>query len=168
MIKALPKGGKIAEIGVLRGEFSEVLLAEAQPTELVLVDLWQKQTGPYTVDYANDSDFDVCYAEVVRKFGDNPVVRIMKMLSVDAAAEFEDEYFDWLFLDANHLKVAVDADLRAWTRKVKAGGYFTGHDYAMCSPHIELKDTLDAFLAETGRELFCVTTAEWPSFAFVV
>lgn len=49
--------------------------------------------------------------------------------STDAAARFDDESCDLVFIDAAHDCESVKADLLAWWPKVKAGGTFAGHDY---------------------------------------
>jgi hypothetical protein len=40
-LRMLPKGGRWAEIGVFRGDFSETILRECKPRELHLIDPWQ-------------------------------------------------------------------------------------------------------------------------------
>ena len=50
--------------------------------------------------------------------------------SVKAALLFDDEYFDYVYIDGDHTLDAVTKDLEAWWPKVKAGGYLAGHDYS--------------------------------------
>ena len=40
MLAFLPKGGRVAEIGVWMGDYSALLLRELQPRELHLIDPW--------------------------------------------------------------------------------------------------------------------------------
>ena len=46
----------------------------------------------------------------------------MQELSVKAAENFEDAYFDWVYIDALHTEAALATDLEAWYPKVRAGG----------------------------------------------
>ena len=54
---------------------------------------------------------------------------LIREFSVDAAILFKDEFFDWVFLDADHKYEAVKEDLVTWFPKIKKGGIFCGHDY---------------------------------------
>ena len=40
-----------------------------------------------------------------------------------------DEYFDLVYIDADHTYESVKDDIAAWFPKVKPGGWITGHDY---------------------------------------
>jgi predicted O-methyltransferase YrrM len=42
---------------------------------------------------------------------------------------FQDEYFDFIYIDANHSYEAVKSDLINYIPKVKTGGFIGGHDY---------------------------------------
>jgi hypothetical protein len=53
----------------------------------------------------------------------------MRMFSTDAVKFFGDEYFDWIYIDANHKYKYIKENLHIWTPKVKVGGLITGHDY---------------------------------------
>lgn len=51
------------------------------------------------------------------------------MATADAAPLVDDGWADFVFIDAGHSYRAVKADIEAWERKVKPGGWFGGHDY---------------------------------------
>jgi len=59
----------------------------------------------------------------------NPFSKFLNMTSVEAAVKFPDEYFDFIYIDANHYYKYVSEDLNAWQYKVKRGGFIAGHDY---------------------------------------
>lgn len=48
-----------------------------------------------------------------------------------AASRFEDEEFDYVFIDAGHRFEDVVKDMNAWIPKVKKGGMISGHDINM-------------------------------------
>ena len=60
-------------------------------------------------------------------------LRILQFHSIDAAKFFPDNYFDMVYIDANHTYEAVSQDIPAWLPKVKIGGILGGHDYNMSS-----------------------------------
>lgn len=174
LIASLPHGGIVAEIGVDYGVFSEKILALNKPTGLFLIDCWENQsTQEYGSDPANNtSDFkNGQYEEVKRKLGNKEEVIILKQYSQEAASDFDNEYLDWIHIDANHLQVRQD--IEAWWDKVKSGGWITGHDYTMVGDYITVKKDVDEFVKERGLELF-VTTGEggdiyeknYPTWAF--
>ena len=49
------------------------------------------------------------------------------------ADAFDDEDFDFVFLDGNHAYEAVKEDLEAWWPKLKSSGLFCGDDYHYAS-----------------------------------
>lgn len=117
---------KIVEIGVLRGKFAAHLL-KTKPDELYLVDSW-KNWGHYK-DHVKDQDaWQKTYEFVVNKFRNNPEVKILRMDSVSASETFPDEYFDLIYIDANHDYKYVLLDIHAWLPKLKRGGTIGGHD----------------------------------------
>ncbi len=150
---SLPRGGVGAEIGVDWGEFSKIIFREARPRLLYLVDCWEKQSEKvYGHDPAN-SAHDVKYRQCLQWFTTDEQIKMVKAYSLDAALLFPDGYFDWLYLDANHLQCY--ADMLAWWPKVKSGGCFMGHDYVKggVGDFITVADDVDRFVAETGLPL---------------
>jgi hypothetical protein len=58
-------------------------------------------------------------------------VRLVVADSVSAAALFAPASLDFVFIDGDHSRAAVLADIAAWLPKVKVGGLLAGHDYRM-------------------------------------
>jgi len=83
--------------------------------------------------------------------------------SVEAAKEFQDEYFDFVYIDANHSYQAVKDDLNAWCPKLKVGGVICGHDFS--AEDIPLGLCVGAaatdFFALHGLELFTAGPDFW-------
>jgi hypothetical protein len=50
-------------------------------------------------------------------------------LSWEVAKDFRDDYFDFIFIDADHTYEGVRKDIEAWYPKLKKGGIISGHDY---------------------------------------
>jgi predicted O-methyltransferase YrrM len=49
--------------------------------------------------------------------------------SAAAAASFDDESVDLVFIDADHSEEGVRRDIAAWLPKLRLGGILSGHDY---------------------------------------
>jgi hypothetical protein len=56
-------------------------------------------------------------------------IHTMKMASVRAAGFFEDGSVDFVFIDADHSRDALQADIAAWRPKVRPAGTLAGHDW---------------------------------------
>jgi predicted O-methyltransferase YrrM len=68
------------------------------------------------------------------------------MATSEAASRlFEDESFDFIFIDAEHLYDFVKQDLKNWYPKLKKGGIFAGHDYRE-----GVKKAVDEFFKNTN------------------
>lgn len=164
MLRQLPiADGRVCEAGVWKGDFARRILA-MQPRELVLVDPWRPQDPAVYSDWMNVSsaEYEAVYAQVAALFGGDPRVRIVRALSLAAAAQEADGAFSLVYLDANHSPEAVAADIDAWWPKVKPGGWLAGHDWSGCWPGVAA--AVRAFLARTGLALGCVTgEAQWQS-----
>lgn len=167
MAATLPNGGRVFEVGVQKGDYANMIMQFNKPSELVLIDCWEQQS---VVDYGHDpanvaNDEQAVLEKITRdRFADNPEVRIIKAYSQDAVKQFEDEYFDWGYLDANHLRLREELD--SWLPKVKRGGWLCGHDYCIFDDFIIVQPILDRFVAEVGAELHVVTNEDFPSWAF--
>lgn len=123
-----------AEIGVFRGEYSEVFLKNWQGKRIYLVDAWKHLPG--MVDISNHSDENheknfLLTSEKIAPYKDKAF--IIRKFSKDAARIFPDGYFDFVYLDAGHRYEDVMLDLKCWYPKVKVNGYIMGHDYLDCT-----------------------------------
>jgi len=56
-------------------------------------------------------------------------VIIKRNFSEVSLKEFDDDYFDWVYIDAGHYYESVKKDLELCYLKVKPGGFITGDDY---------------------------------------
>lgn len=174
LLRYLPSRCRIAEIGVARGRFSAQLVSICQPTFLALVDPWLNQEQNVYFGDSNNAgqkEQDNRYAQVHRRFAStrsNNECRVLRMFSVDAAREFEDGFFDWVFVDGNHSHEACLEDLRAWAPKVNDDGLLCGHDFANHASARSAKygvvSAVRQFVEETGYLLAAVTVEHFPTF----
>ncbi|QNN46714.1 glycosyltransferase [Thermomonas brevis] len=123
LLTKLPRGGTVAELGVDRGDFSARILELTQPTRLHLVDLWGSERY-------HGGLFD----SVKQRFGTEIAdgrVQVHRKMSVDAADDFADASFDWIYIDTDHSYETTARELRRFASKIKDGGLIAGHDYCM-------------------------------------
>ncbi len=135
----MPKRSVCAEIGVDEGAFSEQILRTVEPRRLHLVDPWRHEQGDLYRESrygglgpTGQADMDERYEKVRERFDEevrNGQVCIHRALSSSIYENFEDHYFDWVYVDGNHLYEFVKQDLELCYPKVKLGGYITGDDY---------------------------------------
>jgi len=125
------------EVGVHRGFLSAQLLRAFPNLLLFMVDPWEDLRK--SKDYESKSDGvlgnltleqqvvvmeqavrDTHFAETRRA--------IIRARSVTAAKLIRN-WLDWVFIDGCHKYHAVRDDINIWWRKIKPGGFLSGHDY---------------------------------------
>lgn len=131
LLAVLPKGGIVAEIGVFKGGFSERIYKIVQPDRLHLIDPWTHQDLPLW-QKKNDKDHGQFMRIVQDRFLDQ--IRARRVIlhqgySLDLLPLFPDGYFDWVYLDGDHMYETVMRELAIADRKVRIGGRILGHDY---------------------------------------
>lgn len=104
------------EVGSYAGESAVILAASGKFRVLTCVDAWV----PTHAD--GEEAFDAVAAA-------HPVIRKLKMTSLEAAAAFVDRSLDFVYIDASHRYADVVADIMTWRAKIRRGGYIAGHDY---------------------------------------
>jgi hypothetical protein len=116
------------EVGVHRGEYARQFL-DGWEGYLFLVDPWQNAMPGYVDPVAGgnrDADLEACCQALAGLWNR---VSAWKNTSVEAAAEFEDEFAAFVYIDANHAYEHVKADIEAWWPKLRHGGILAGHDW---------------------------------------
>ena len=121
-----------AEIGVYKGEFSELLLSRWRGEQLLSIDPWQPDDPAVYLDIANVSadEYERLCCEArgrLSAFGTRS--RIWRVSSAEAAAQVKPASLDFVYLDARHDEQSVTQDLKLWWPRIRAGGVLAGHDY---------------------------------------
>lgn len=121
--------GKGVEIGVFKGEFTKHLLENWSGT-MYLVDPWRELDEAEYADSSNHKNHSTAYLETMSRIAGNEDRAFMiRALSTQAAALFQDNSLDFVYIDGNHAYEWVKEDLATWWPKLKKGGLFAGHDY---------------------------------------
>lgn len=116
------------EIGVEKGEYSEVLLEANPGLFLDSIDAWKAYRG-YR-DHTRQAKLDAFYEETKQRLERfNKRVEIIKGFSMFKVEHYQDNSLDFVYIDGNHNFVNVAQDIHYWGRKVKPGGIISGHDY---------------------------------------
>lgn len=139
LLRMLPTTSVGAEIGVHKGGFSVQILRIVKPTKLHLIDPWNYEQADEYKDalYGGKSkggqaEMDKRFDDVRSRFSSHieaGQVVVHRGYSSDVSKEFPDGYFDWVYIDGNHLYEFVIKDLEQYYEKVKSGGLITGDDY---------------------------------------
>jgi hypothetical protein len=141
LLSRLPRDAECAEIGTWRGDFAQAILRSRRPRILHLIDPWQYRDedeykgamfGGRTQE--GQRDMDAIYQSVLDRFHpriERGQVDVRRSRSVEAASAFADDALDWVYIDGDHTYEAVKADLEAYYRTVKPGGYLAGDDYGL-------------------------------------
>ena len=170
LLRLLPKNMIIAELGVFTGRFSDTILSICEPKELHLVDTWE---GEISCTDENDEtvvipDMSVAYNGVRQKYSNNSLVTLHRMTSQKMLESFDNNYFDFIYIDADHSYNATLRELTDWYPKIKNGGWVCGHDYFQSTdyPWVQCKRAIDEFATEYDGELIVTTTDTYPNWAF--
>jgi hypothetical protein len=116
LVKNLPRGGRVAEVGTYRGAFARHILSSCEPAELNLIDL----------------DFSLLDPAVANE----PRVTTHHGASHDMLARFPDDHFDWIYIDGDHSYEGASRDARVASSKVKPGGHLVFNDFAHADPYL--------------------------------
>jgi hypothetical protein len=177
LIAELPHNAVVAEIGVAQGEFSVDILAITNPSQLYLIDCWEEQSqAVYPTDLNNVGTAlqNSRYNYVKQKFAANKEVKVIRAYTPDIAQAFPDQFFDWIFLDANHTYDAVKEDLETWLPKIKTGGYLAGHDYITAEALkpvgflFGVVPAVNEFCKNHGFTISLLSTDTWSSYAIKI
>ena len=154
------------EIGVKQGVFSKHLLSHVPFKKLYLVDPWIKQDSKTYDEVHHDhiSDLKTCLDNVSEFKGRCEIVRDF---SYNANSRFEDEYFDFIYIDGNHSYDAVKDDLNKWYPKLKKGGLIAGDDYTIQPEELSfnymfgVKKAVDEFAIEKKKNISIDLYGDW-------
>lgn len=157
-----------AEIGVWKGGFSEAMCKALPGLRLRCVDAWG--SDPNYHERKQQASWSKIRSQAEARLRPYACV-IDARLSVVAAASVPDRSLDFVYIDANHGREAVYADLVSWVPKVRAGGVVAGHDYREfpARPLIQVKAAVDAFVRDHQiGPWFVLAREDNPTFGWVV
>lgn len=123
LLAKVKKDSIVAEIGVDEGKFSQLIQKKVKPRKFHLIDMWGS-------DRFHDGKFEAVKSYFAKEIEEDRV-KIHKTMSTKAALDFEDDYFDWIYIDTDHSYETTRDELQLYAPKMKADGIMAGHDYRM-------------------------------------
>lgn len=110
------------EVGTWRGDFAYELCTANPKLKLTCVDPWMAYNG------RSQEREDIYYSMAVKKL-EGLNIELVRKTSMDAVKTFPDGYFDFVFIDGNHLFEFAMMDILHWPKKVRKEGIIAVHDY---------------------------------------
>lgn len=151
------------EVGVLEGEFAQVILNQ-QPSKLLLVDAWLHFESGY-VDPANSiqTEQDARFLRVTKRFAADSRVTICRALSrAPELIPALSEHPDWVYIDANHAEEECYQDLCFYSQFTTT---LAAHDYLPEDNPLGfgVKQAVARFLAQADWRIDLITEEDWPT-----
>ena len=132
--KPFPNSSELVavEIGTFKGVNAYYMLKDCPQLTLYCVDGYKRvtiETGGADVPEYERLTIMACAENLLSPFYPR-CVRVFKQ-SEEAYKDFPDEYFDYVYIDGEHLYDFVKKDIELWYPKLKKNGIFAGHDFEM-------------------------------------
>ena len=132
----MPDNGHFVEVGTWYGR-SVIYLANqfkafGKRVRIDCVDTWDGGTDPVLKAQLAQEKGDLfsIFINHVKATRNQDIINPVRLLSIEAAKQYEDNSLDVVFIDADHSYKSVMEDLQAWYPKVKPGGVIAGHDFS--------------------------------------
>lgn len=149
LVQLVPKNAVWAEVGVYKGDFSQIVLDTCSPSLYYLIDNWKfdpDEHNPFQETTENFSNFagrvhwehygddpnahqEQNYQSVIKRFSSVPCVRVVRARSVEGIESLPDAYLDVIYIDANHQYEYVLRDMIHAQKKLKPGGIMLMDDF---------------------------------------
>jgi Methyltransferase domain len=126
LLKALPHGGVVAEIGVADGDYSVEILSLNEPATLHLIDTWESERY--------SGGLRRVQSRFAREIAAGSVM-VHRGRSVDVLPALTSKSLDWLYLDTTHAYADTVQELRLCASLMKDGGRIAGHDFCTGNPY---------------------------------
>lgn len=116
------------EIGCYHGKstifLSELIKESNKKIKLHVIDTFDG----YGNSHKENNFYDLFKKHVINS-GCNEIIKIYSGKSEVELLNFEDNFFDFIYIDGSHDYVDVVSDIEKSMKKLKCGGVLSGHDY---------------------------------------
>ena len=155
----------ICEIGVREGYNFERMI-EHNPKEAVAVDIWEDDGNMSRNDIAlSQTALDKQYEKFVKGIGNKLLVKVWRAYSFEAVKMYPDEYFDLVYIDADHTYGSCYRDITDWYPKVKKGGFLLGDDYRRHKTRTGVRfgviEAVNRFAHDNNLSFFVFPKSKW-------
>jgi len=167
MLTLLPKKIVVAELGVFRGDYSQIIIDIIQPSYIYLVDIFND--GPF---FSGDKDGEnavtipnlfIEYENLVKKYEHHNNVSIIRNTTTNFLLNINSDLLQAVYIDADHSYDSVYNDLINSYNKVKQYGWIMGHDFNSG----EVQQAVNRFCNEKNLEIEYLTEDKCPSFIII-
>jgi hypothetical protein len=136
LLQQLPKGGRVAEVGVALGDFTSKILETMSASKFFAIDLfdWHKlQTlwGKPTSSLFQGKEHEQFYRDRFSAEIESGSLTVLRGKSWDVLTTLPDQSLDFVYIDAAHDYESVRKDLAAAAPKVARGGALGLNDYVL-------------------------------------
>ena len=131
ILDMMPKNSICTEVGVLYGDFSQEILRRVQPKEFYLIDLYRM--------------YEDHYKDIFMGFNSDKNVFPLMGTSWEILSNFNDETFDFIYIDAGHNYEDVKRDAEIAMNKIKKDGYIIFNDYILYNNFTKIQKEPELF-----------------------
>lgn len=149
---------------MFKGDFSKFIYNSNGPTTLTLIDIFDCVTNCGDKDGSNIviADLKIEY-ENLKKYFEGKNVQILKGRSDVVLKNLPDNFFDLIYIDADHSYESVYNDLKMSYIKLKNNGILCGHDYNM-SLYPQVVSAVNDFCKHYDLHINYLTKDKLPTF----
>ena len=134
LINSLTDKENMIEIGTFTGE-STVIFAQHFKKVIGIDPMLSNYDSQ---DPTSNFDFNEVLEMFANRTKDYKNIQLITKTSDDAADDFNDEVFDFVYIDGIHQYENVLSDIKNYLPKIKKGGVIGGHDYVSNWPGVQL------------------------------
>jgi len=131
-----PDGSNFLEIGSWKGASAsfmgvELINLKKTNTKLYCIDTWEGTPGEHDTESAViEKTLLEQFLTNTKPLNDNGLTIVpIKSKSQDCASVFQDNFFDFIYIDGSHYYEDVKQDIIKYLPKLKKDGIFAGHDW---------------------------------------
>lgn len=154
IVNFIKSGWIVAELGVFKAEFSEILYKK-ELDKLILVDPFMGYicSGDKNGNNIEILNGDLLFESSINKFKDRNNVTIVRAFSQIFLNQLPDNFLDMVYIDTTHEYNQTLTELELSKNKVKEGGIISGHDYDI-NRFPDVYNAVNEFSAKYNLEIF--------------
>lgn len=155
-LKEHKKISQYLEIGVLAGDYSDLVIKYLNPDTVDLLDHYTEED--WNQEYSPRFDKNNHYSFMIEKYKNIKNVNIIKQFFHPALREIN-KIYDYIYLDANHYSEFMDAALEFSKHHSKAGSIIGINDYMIydfaCNEYYGTVQSVNKFLVNNDNWNVC-------------
>jgi|SRR5665213_236496 len=149
LLDLVPSNAVWAELGVYKGDFSQLVIETCAPSRYYLIDNWKFEIadhnpkGDPTANFSNfrgqvhwqhygddpNAHQEENFQYVTERFRTSTQVEVIRAKTVEGLVQLPDRHLDIIYIDANHQYENVLRDMMHAREKVKQGGIMMMDDF---------------------------------------